>query len=221
MEKKAIEVKEEDLTTRDIIVDEDNVADNVFVVEEEEASQQQPIQVGAWTSADDFVKYCAKLSRSAPEVLPSSINSLRRAIAFYDNLEKEIIEGATSDADHADLSMKHLEILDKIEEASLMTREQLKIAASRANILKTASKAATFVYVVDPFLFAIARLCVNAKVANGKNIEDTFKKVAEKFDINERETFAIQQIMRDMGYPITGSFVADEGSFDMIKQYFA
>jgi Flp pilus assembly protein TadB len=55
--------------------------------------------------------------------------------------------------------------------------------------------------VVDPFLFAVARLIVNAKVANGKNIEETFTKIAERFNINERETFAIQQLLRDMGYP--------------------
>jgi len=221
MEKKAIEVREEDLQTRDIIVDEDSVKENVMVVEDSPIESKQTIQVGAWANADDFVKYCARSVRSAPEILPSNVNSLRRAIAFYDGLEKEIIDGATADADHAELSMAHLEVLDRVEEAVSVVRDQLKTAASRVGILKTASKGTSFVYVVDPFLFAIARLCVNAKVANGKNIEDTFKKLATKFDISERETFSLQQIMRDMGYPITGSFVADEGSFDMIKQYFA
>jgi hypothetical protein len=221
MEKKAIEVREEDLQPKDIVVDEDNVKEHIMVVEDSPVESKQLIQVGAWTNADDFVKYCVKLSRSAPEILPSNVNSLRRAIAFYDNLEKEIIDGATADADHAELNMNQLEVLDRVEEAVSVVRDQLKTAASRAGLLKTASKGTAFVYVVDPFLFAIARLCVNAKVANGKNIEDTFKKLATKFDINERETFSIQQIMRDMGYPITGSFVANEGSFDMIKQYFA
>jgi len=220
MEKKAIEVREEDLQTKDIVVDEDSVKENIMVVEDSPESKQT-IQVGAWTNADDFVKYCVKSVRSAPEILPSNTNSLRRAVAFYDNLEKEIVDGATTDAEHTELSMKHLEVLDRVEEAVNTVRDQLKVAASRVGILKTASKGTAFVYVVDPFLFAIARLCVNAKVANGKNIEDTFKKLATKFDINDRETFSIKQIMRDMGYPITGSLVADEGSFDMIKQYFA
>jgi len=220
MEKKAIEVKEEDLQkSNDIIVDEDSVTDNSIVVEEGSESQEI-IQVGAWANANDFVKYCVKSSRSAPQILPSNVNSLRRAIAYYDNLEKEIVEGAAADADQAELSMKHLETLDQVEEEVNMVREQLKAAAGRVGILKTA-KSAKFVYVVDPFLFAVARLMVNAKVSNGKNIEETFTKMAEKFNINERETFALQQILRDMGYPIHGSFVADEGAYDMIRQYFA
>jgi hypothetical protein len=220
MEKKAIEVREEDLQSKDIVVDEDSVKDNTIIVEEGSESQQT-IQVGAWANADNFVKYCVKASRSAPEIRADNINSLRRAIAYYDNLEKEIIEGAAADADHAELNMNQLETLDKVEELVSTTKEQIQIAASRVGILKTASKAAMFGYVVGPFEFAIARLCINAKVSNGKNIEETFRKVAEKFQINDRETFTIQQIMRDMGYPIHGSFVADEGSFDMIRQYFA
>jgi hypothetical protein len=222
MEKKAIEVREEDLLkSKDIVVDEDSVKDNTIVVEE--GSEPQPvIQVGAWTNANDFVKYCVNASRSAPEIRADNINSLRRAIAYYDNLGTEIVEGAAADADHAELNMNQLETLDKVEELVDVVKGQLEVAASRVGILKTASKSAGFVYVVDPFLFAIARLCINAKISNGKNIEETFRKVAEKFQINDRETFSLQQIMRDMGYPIAGSFVAENGfAPDMIRQYFA
>lgn len=215
------EVNENEIVElNNLVVDEDSVANNMMVVEEAEETPQ-PVEVEAWTNPGDFVKYCVTSLRSAPQIKADNINSLRRAIAYYDKLEKTIVEGAAADAEQAELSMEQLEILDKTEENLSIVREQIQVAASRTGILKTASKAAKFVYIVDPFLFAIARLCINAKVANGKNIEDVFAKLASKFDINDREKFALRQIMRDMGYPIAGSFVADEGSYDMIRQYFA
>lgn len=222
MDKKAFEVIEDDLfEPTDIVVDEDSIeSDTILVEDDEETRAEKNIQIGAWTSASDFVKYCVRAVRAAPEIKASNLNSLRRAIAYYEGLEAEIAEGASADADYAELSIEQLETLDKVEEMAETVREQLSIAAQRVGIAKTASKASGFVYVVDPFLFSIARICINAKVANGKNIEDVFQRLASKFDINERETLAVRQIMRDMGYPIHGSFVADDGAYDMIRQYF-
>jgi len=209
------------LESNDMVVDEDSITNDMILVDETEENALQPMEVEAWTNPNDFVKYCTASLRSAPQIKADNLNSLRRAVAYYDRLEKTIIKGATADAEQAELSMDQLEVLDNTEENLNTIREQIQIAASRTNILKTASKSAGFVYVVDPFLFAIARLCINAKISNGKNIEDVFTKLASRFSINDREKFALKQIMRDMGYPIAGSFVGDEGSYDMIKQYFA
>jgi Arc/MetJ-type ribon-helix-helix transcriptional regulator len=222
MKKKAFEVIEDELfEPTGIVVDEDSIESDAIIVEDGEGVEiEKNIQVGAWASASDFVKYCVRASRAAPEIKASNLNSLRRAIAYYEGLETEIAEGAAADADHAELSIEQLEILDKVEDLAETVREQLSVAAQRVGIAKTASKATGFVYVVDPFLFSIARICINAKISNGKNIEDVFQKLASRFDINERETLAVRQIMRDMGYPIHGSFVADDGAYDMIRQYF-
>lgn len=220
MEKDTFEIIEDELFESDgIIVDEDSV-ESAIIIEDDVQESGQPIQVGAWASASDFVKYCVRASRAAPKIKADSLNSLRRAIAYFDSLEQEIAEGAATDAEHAELSIEQLETLDRVEELVDTVRGQLHIAAQRVGIAKKASKATGFVYVVDPFLFSIARICINAKVANGKNIEDVFAKLASQFSIDDRETLAIRQIIRDMGYPIQGSLVADEGAYDMITQYF-
>lgn len=220
MEKKAFEVTEDELfESPDIVVDEDSVGGPI-VIEEDDVVAERSLQVGAWASASEFVRYCAQAARSAPEIKASNLNSLRRAIAYYEGLESEIAEGAAADADHAELSIEQLETLDRAEELAEMVTSQLRVAVQRVGLAKKASKATGFVYVVDPFLFSVARICINAKVANGKNIEDVFNKLAAQFSIDERETLAVRQIMRDMGYPIHGSFVADEGAYDMITQYF-
>ena len=224
MMKKSFEVTEDDLlepTT--IVVDEDQVEDSVIVVEEGDIEERkQPIQVGGWTSASQFVKYCSTALRTAPEIRLTNMNSLRRAVAYYDNLENEIAEGAAADAEHAELSRQQLEVLDAVEETVSTVREHLKDAAGRTRRAKKfASKATLFTYYVDPFLFAVARIMVNAKVSSGKNIEDVFEKLASRYSIDDRETLALRQVLRDMGYPVYGSFVADDGAYDMITQYYA
>lgn len=224
MDKRAFEVTEDDLfESRNIVVSEDEVESPVILVEEDDnEKKEQPIQVGAWTSAPQFVRYCVASLHTGPQIKLTSVNSLRRAIAYYDNLEQEIAEGAAADAEHAELSMNQLETLDGVEEMVDAVRAHLYDATKRVGRAKKfASKSTLFTYYVDPFLFAVARIMINAKVANGKNIEDVFQKLASQYNIDDRETLALRQILRDMGYPIHGSFVADEGAYDMITQYYA
>jgi hypothetical protein len=222
MEKKSFDIGEDEALQQDtILVDEDSIPQPIVVDETETEVKPQPVEVSAWTNAASFVKYCAQASRLAPQIQATSPTSLTRAIAYYDNLEKEIIEGAASDAERAELTIEQLQTLDEVSDEAEMVRGQLRAAAGRVKMLKTAAKAARFVYTVDPFLFAVARLIVNAKVSNGKNIEDTFAKVSAKYGITDREVFALRQLISDMGYPVHGSFVADDGAYDMITQYFA
>lgn len=211
MEKKSFEISENDLVQK-LVVDENEIQEPI-VVEEEDVVEQE-------VTSPEFVQACKDSVRTAPKVSVDSISSLKRAIAYYDNLEDKIEAGVVADAEENDLSLDSLKTLDEVCEQIDTVRAQLAVCADRIGIIKQASKAARFVYTVDPFLFAIARLCVNAKVANGKNIEDVYNKCKEIYSLDERETLSIQQILRDMGYPIRGSFVADHESFDMIKQYF-
>lgn len=227
MKREAFEVTEDEILQESFVVDEDSIKEDIVLVEDDddEIKAEENIQVGAWADASSFVKYCTKATHMAPEIKTDSYNSFVRALAYFANLEQEIEEGVAADAEHGDLSLEQLSHLDNVAESVSEVKEELKKSASRIGLVKSlqkrAAKSARFVYVVDPFLFAVARLIINAKVANGKNIEETFTKMAAKFDINERETFALQQIIRDMGYPIHSSFVADEGAFDMIRQYYA
>lgn len=220
MKKRAFEVTEDQLQDR-FVVSEDEVEQDMILVDDQDEDEVQEIQVGSWSDANSFVKYCTALVQKGPEIKADNKSSLIRAAQYFDNLETEIVEGVSADADSGDLSMSQLETLDVILDRIDVTKQELAKASGRVGILKQAAKAARFTYVVDPFLFAVARLIVNAKVANGKNIEDTFNKIASQYKIDDRETLALRQIIRDMGYPIHGSFVADEGSYDMITQYFA
>lgn len=215
------EIREEDFEKKSFVVSEDSIPQEEVIEVSEDQPEEQPLETSSWSNGDSFVKWCVASTRSAPQIKASNVSSLKRAIAYYDNLEQELEKGVEADAEYSELNMDQLETLDATAEFIDTIRSQLRLASERTHMLKSASKSARFTYVVDPFIFAIARLCVNAKVANGKNIEDVYGRLREKFGLSERETLSVQQVLRDMGYPIHGSFVADDGAYDMITQYFA
>jgi len=209
MKKKSFEINENEIKDN-LLVDESEIVQPLIVEEPDEIQT-----VASLSSTEEYVK----ATRNAPEISCDSVSSIKRAIAYYDNLEIKIQDAVIEDAEKSEISLDHLKVLDNTCAAIDMVRSQLKVSAERVGIIKTA-KSARFVYTVDPFLFAIARLCINAKVANGKNIEEVYGQCKSIYGIDEREELSLRQIIADMGYPIHNSFVADHESFDMIRQYF-
>lgn len=195
----------------DIIVVEDNAPTPDLVVEED----SEDITIANWTDSNKFFNYIVKAARSIPLIDKNSKNSLRRAASYCDKMKKELIAGIESDAEEGELSLEQLRFLDEIEAGFEETEIQ---ASGKKALLRYATKSTQITMVVDPFTYAIARVCINAKVANGKNIEETFKALKSKYNMNEREQLATIAVLNDMGYPCRASWV--DGNIDMIKQYF-
>jgi len=219
MDKKEFEVDENEAVDA-LVVEENELPETMIVEEHEEEVAAAPLSIVVEVD-EDMLKRFLEALRGAPQICANSVSSIKRAMAYFANLQDKIENVVVQDAEKGALSLDNLQTLDGICEAADMTCSQLKQAANRVHIIKQAAKAAKFVYTVDPFLFAIARLCVNAKVSNGKNIEEVFGKCKELYSINEREVLALRQLISDMGYPVHGSHVANDGAFDMIQQYFA
>src|SRR6185436_9504048 len=58
---------------------------------------------------------------------------------------------------------------------------------------------------------AIARAWINASITNGKDIEHTFHRLAEKYKLNDREKMETIQLLKDMNMPIkTDLFPVDD-----------
>lgn len=55
---------------------------------------------------------------------------------------------------------------------------------------------------VTPFERAIVGIIVNATVSAGKNIEEVYMKLKNKYNFTPREELAIQQLVADYGYPV-------------------
>lgn len=66
---------------------------------------------------------------------------------------------------------------------------------------KTAGTAKINVY-VSAFERAIIGTMINSKVSAGRNIEETYDKLKNKYNFTPREELAIQQLVSDYGYPV-------------------
>jgi len=66
---------------------------------------------------------------------------------------------------------------------------------------KSASTPILNVY-MSPFERAIVGTMINSKVSAGKNIEETYDRLKNKYNFTPREELAIQQLVSDYGYPI-------------------
>jgi hypothetical protein len=54
----------------------------------------------------------------------------------------------------------------------------------------------------DPFLHAITRLLINSHVSAGRDIEQSYEKLKEKYDFTPREELSIQELLRLKGFPV-------------------
>lgn len=214
---KEIEVFEDQIEEENVIVASEDDEDNDSICVEE--SEDSEPEISTWKSAEDFERYIIESSRKLPKFDYNSINSLRRVAQYLDNLIDEIVDGVAKDADYAELDMNQLQTLDAIEEGITETKEIVREAMKGNKPLrKVAFKTTSFDMFVTPFEFGIARLCINAKVSSGKNIEDMFGKLAQKFNLSDREKLSILFVIKDSGYPIRESFI---DGIDNIEQFFA
>ena len=222
-----VEVPTEEIEVVDVTVDK-NMPEVAFeVVAEDEAPEEivvddneafEPVvEYGEWKTAEDFHNYIVKSVRSVPPVYEDSKNSLRRAFQHFQNVQKELIDGVEQDAAYADLSEEQLKSLDAVEEGIEQAMDRLAHAVDNG-LTKTATKSSGYLYYVNPFIYSVARIMMNAKVSQGKNIEEVFSKLDDKYKLDDREKLELKFILNDMGHPIRSSFVDHE---DMMEQYFA
>lgn len=55
---------------------------------------------------------------------------------------------------------------------------------------------------ISAFENAITNILINATVSNGRDMEELYKKLKDKYKFTDREELAILQILEDKGYPI-------------------
>jgi len=208
--------------------------ESVLVVEEddEETTGQVVASSELWQSSNEFLRYVRRAAKLDIRINKYSANTLRATIAHLEDVKQEIVHAAMSTDTYADFTGEQLQELDKLEDHieqdvaelrnSLENLEQHRNETILSNLqsrglIKKAWKSADVQLYADPFTYGVTRLCINAKVANGKNIEEVFAQLCDHFSLDDRDKFAIAMLLRDSGYPIRGSLVGD---VDQIKQYF-
>lgn len=206
-----------------LIVDESAVTSQ-FVVEDADSSSKD-IEVSSWNTSDDFMKYIESSLSAFPELKDGSKFAMIHAIAYGEKMRDQMFTAVAS-CDN-EFSMDQLKRLDTIEndvtyrlteiQAVFNLDENLTTGNSINDHIKKASgKASQWTLVVDPFIAAIVRLCINAKVQGGKNIEETYEWLEKEYNLDDREKLQVLYVLIDSGYPIRGSLIDGQ---DMISQY--
>jgi len=210
-----LSVSEDDLVTNHVVfASEDDLESEPVTVDE---SETELVEYTEWQNPQEFTNYIVNASRNLPPTYDGSVNALRRTAKYLKNIQAELISGVEQDAPYADLNEDQLRTLDLIEEGIEFGLEQIAHTVE-SGLVKTATKSSKFVYYVNPFIFSLARILVNAKVSQGKNIEDLFEKLNERYKLTDREKLELHFILNDMGHTIRSSPVNHE---DMAETYFA
>jgi hypothetical protein len=197
-----------------VIIAEDDMEVTTADVEESNKS----VEYAEWSSPEEFQDYILTAARKVPEIFENSPNSLKRAFAYLENLSQELTQGVEQDASYADLSEEQLRTLDTLEQGIELALKDLSASFNGTQrIKKIASKSAVFHTYINPFIYGLARTLINAKVSQGKNIEQIFAALDKKFKLDDREKLQLLYALNDLGHPIRSSFLDD--AIDMMDQY--
>lgn len=74
--------------------------------------------------------------------------------------------------------------------------------SKRKDDMKKEAATATIQLIASPFVHGVASVIINSKVSGGKDVEKVFKKMAEKYGMNERERFEVIHLLSQMGFPL-------------------
>jgi len=137
---------------------------------------------------------------------------------MMERLEKQIKKlkgsGKTASPDVRLVSTAHCEKCatvapvwhDVENDAAVCLHCEGEVTRSDESLAKTAGTPVLNVY-MTPFERAIVGTMINSKVSAGRNIEETYEKLKNKYNFTPREELAIQQLVADYGYP----FYKDRG----------
>lgn len=192
------------------VVSEDDDLDEEGDEEEEKSSKSEKESKKDWQSLPKgeflswFKEYLDKLPRHNGETL-----ALERAFSYLkrglDTLSKAVQSDYDGEIDisKADDARSHIE--DGMSRLERELERRKKKAMADRGMTKEAQQAPRIggIMVTVPLaVSAIARACVNAVITNGKDLNDTFNKLAEKYSLTDREKMETIQLLKDMNMPI-------------------
>lgn len=136
------------------------------------------------------------------------LDEIRRNMqSMIDRLENHI-ERLKKKASVSSVRFTYEDHCDKCESQAPMWYDAVSKTAScmncdhqRDDIQKTAGTPVLSVY-MTPFERSVVSTMINAKVAGGRNIEDVYEHLKNKYNFTPREELSFQQLLADHGYPV-------------------
>ena len=174
-----------------------------------------------WTPSN-FLDCLQKMLQGVPQHSGRDSVGLERAISYLEMVDKEISKAMRMDyKGEIDFSQVE-EARDELYDGIVRLQERLekvkgkkypgkknkkskkKKADAQDEMVKEAkhSHVGNHVVAVPLIISHVARTCLNSMISAGKDIEDTFDKLATKFKFTPREEAETMQLLADMGYPM-------------------
>lgn len=147
---------------------------------------------------------------------------LERAKSFLSrllgHLSKMLQEDHECKIDVSKAEDARIVIEDGIERLDKELQKRKKKANVEGGVEKNASTRVGGVIVTVPILISsIARTCINSTVSGGKDIENTFERLAKKFKLTDREKVEVIQLLADMNFPMRrdmGFMIDDDEKYE-------
>ncbi len=217
---------------------------------EMEKAKKMPVKPeegkGGWVEtqkAEDFPPFLVTEIRRMrqPHSCVGNKSEMERSLGQHKRLNSYISKALQSDYDGKlntkDIDTLRKKIEDNIDQLEHMLfsldklkkqKKQMRRAEQQENMIKEGGTP-TVNYYTTPFQRAIVSSIINGKVSGGRDLNELYEKVKEKYKIDDREELAIFQILSDMGYPTfkdrlrIGEKNQDprEGLGEWQKQYYA
>jgi hypothetical protein len=190
--------------------------DQSEIVEEQEPEEIVEEDKDPWKcTPEKFLDWAKDRLANIPKHNGKSVAGLVRAKSYLEKFLPVIKSALQSDVDGfldtdqveaiRDEVLQGIERLeDRIQkiEAQKRPKSKKKKADEEYGLVKEAQKAAGFTVVVPLLHSFIARTVINSHVSGGHDIEDSFIKMAKKYDLDKREIAEMTQLILDMGYPL-------------------
>jgi hypothetical protein len=196
-------------------------------VEPEEPVEVEPPDPWDWAGHGGhggFLHWLQAMMENVPRHSGRDTTGLEKAISYFEALDKEITKAMRSDFKNEISSAKAEEaraqiedglerLMDRLERVRVTkykrhakkSKQNKKADEQNGMLVKEAQKATHVggIFVSVPlFISRLARICINGMVSAGHDIERTFTKLSEKYDLTKREQAELLQLLADMGYPV-------------------
>lgn len=159
-------------------------------------------------AAKDFLLWLQNYLQKIPKHKGETI-ALERAMSYLkkglDHLSKAVQQDYEGEIDISKAEDARVEMESGIDRLDKELQKRRKKASKSSDLTKEAQKAPAVggVIITVPLIVStIARACINSTVSGGKDIEDTFKKLSNKYKLSDREQIEVIQLIKDMNFPM-------------------
>jgi hypothetical protein len=165
---------------------------------------------------EKFLHWLEDKLKNVPKHNGKDVSGLEKAMAYLEHLDKECSKASRTDLnnviDTPKLEDARKQIIDGIDR--LFDRLQ-KVNAIRGKKGKGMKKKASednsegfvkeaksihFEVNVPYFISLLARICINASVSAGHDIEEVFMDLAKKYELTKQQKLEVVTLIEDMGY---------------------